>query len=310
MNQEDKIVAINNMFKSAEADKDVGRQEQLLSYQADIEIERITTLNGFDIGMAELNDTFAEARSTQNFLQMQVLNGQEFAWRSRENALNRVIDEARNELLEKGIDADIVEDQFNRLLETGVSIDTIEAWLTDSFSGQNLTITFPSDSDLNQAIISTYNTEALEWLLTNPQWLDPNGTTFTDNKGTADPSDDETFGILGEGQDLWNKHLNETLYGQQFGQTTTNTEDGVLDTISDTGEVPETKSIEIVSTSGKGGGTEDIEIPIDSKPPSGTPPRRGAEKVGVDGQTYVGELVVTGSSKGVDITELQWVLKT
>lgn len=211
--QEEKIVELKNMFDDAQADKDVGRQTQILRYQAALEIEKITVENGFDVSMANLNNSFSEALSTQNFLQQSVLNQEEFSFRSKENALNRVIEKARLELQGKGVDADILNDQFDFLLESGVGIDTVEAWLEDAFSGQNLDIEFPGDSELQQAIISDYNSNALQFLLTNPGFRDPNGDTFTD-------ADGNNFGISGEGQAAFNTWLNETIYGQEFGQNT------------------------------------------------------------------------------------------
>lgn len=172
---------LNNELANATANNDVTRTLQIQTAAHKLDLESMRESQDFEASQAELNRRLETALQSNDFAQATSLQKMSLEFQANEAAKDRVLEQSKIALQEKGLNADIVQQEFERLTlaeENGtIAAGAALAYLQKTMSDSGVTIQAPDPNAVNAAIDAEYDAQMYQFLKTNPQYKNTKALT-------------------------------------------------------------------------------------------------------------------------------------
>lgn len=219
----------------AKANKDVGRQQQILSFQTANDFAKMEKQNGYDVALKNLDAQIQSAASKQDFQQTEILQKEKLAQESLENAKDRVLQQAEIDLKAKGVDMEAMEQKRDwiqgEIDAKRADPSTMTTFVQGVLDKAGVKITQPDPDAERKAAEKQYNDMLYQYRITHPEtygktW-NVNGEymTLEEYKDSVHGSNfseadmDTVFGpsktqMSTVGQKAFNEFFNNATYGE------------------------------------------------------------------------------------------------
>lgn len=209
MNNIEKMAYLDNQLANAKAENDVDRQIQLWTFQHGQEMETLTRTMGHENAMMYANQAFERAMQSNDFIQARAIQANQLNAAAEENQKDRVLEQAKIALAEKGQDFAQTEKEYNMILdeiELGLaSPDAAIKYLNQQLTGSGIQLT-PLDASVEAkaALKEDYDQQEYQFALTHQ------------NDGNFVYIDEtNTLKLTPNGQKEFLNYINELLYNQK-----------------------------------------------------------------------------------------------
>jgi len=181
MNQQEKMAYLNNELANATANNDVGRTLQIQNAAHKLDLESMRESQGFEASQAELDRRLQTALQSNDFAQATSLQKMGLEFQANEAAKDRILEQSKIALQEKGLNADNMQREFERLTlaeENGtIAAGSALAYLQKTMSDSGIKIEAPDPNAVNAAIDAEYDAQMYQFLKTNPQYKNAKALT-------------------------------------------------------------------------------------------------------------------------------------
>lgn len=210
MNFDERMTFIKSKLDEAKANKDYGRQRDLIGYQATTQLNADTIKNGWDVAKQNSQNSFNLLMQTRDFTQAnQVLKSTQ-NFQAQENAKDRFIHDAQLKLQEKGVNMQDWQTKYNAIQDAVEAGNADPSSLTDFINGalktSGIQLTPPDPEAVNKAFDEDWTNTLRQYALTHP------GDVTTEKTDGAIDLGGGKF-LSTEGQGNFNTFYNKTTYG-------------------------------------------------------------------------------------------------
>lgn len=179
--QEEKMAYLNAQLEDAKANKDVARQKDIIKFQTGEELTTMAAENGYDTALAELNNKLQLALQNDDQAATEALQETKLNFEAEQAAQDRLLEKARIDLQAKGVDMQLVDQQYNQiqgLVDQGILpnealYEFIDQTLTKNgvdTSGDAYQLV-DSQKAAQEALLSEYKLQQQQFIISHPEYL-------------------------------------------------------------------------------------------------------------------------------------------
>lgn len=220
MAHDQKMAYLTTELASAEADKDVGRQQTILSYQANIQAAEDERNFGYETALTNLQGNIQKAIADGDNVAAAALQKSELEYRANRDTQEFALQRAAQELEAKGINLDIINTQYEQVLAT-YGEEAADEYMAQTLKSQGIDTSDWAIPDKQQAALQAMNEEydlmQQQFLQTHPEYT----VKTTEKQLVTDPTnglriwrDVPVDAISPEGMKSFNEYYNYTMYGE------------------------------------------------------------------------------------------------
>jgi hypothetical protein len=210
--QEEKMVKLDAEIKKVSAEDNFEKQKALVGLQSELSLQENAQKNGFAVALQNSGQEFEkkieemkQAGTITNMEQEQKMwesqNATTFKQSQEMFEKNKVIEMAKVALQEKGINADVVQQQFNQYIATGNNDAAMELLKKNVSPEIAAKIKLPDPKDAFKNVQQDFLLQQYQFSLTNKD------SALLNDKG-------DFVGLKPDAQKQFNEYLNQTLYNQ------------------------------------------------------------------------------------------------
>lgn len=219
MNQEEKMAYLGAQLAEAKANNDVNRQKQILTFQYEQDLNKMEKEFGYEAALQDLRSKAEMAIKQGDWTNAQVLQKLQIEAAAREHDKDLVVQRAKLDLEQAGVDMARFEQQFNFLqqeVEAGrIDPATLSSFVGGVLSKAGVKVIPPDPMATQKAADKQYEDMLYQFKLTHPglvqESLIPNP-----NFGKVPGADRWLPGttLTDTGVAKFNEFMNSTLYGE------------------------------------------------------------------------------------------------
>ena len=239
MDQQTKMAYLNNQLAEATANNDVGRQEQIIGFQATQNMSAMIEQQGYDAAQKDLDRQQQLAVQNNDIAAQAALQTTQLTFQAKENAATNALEQARNDMQGQQIAMQGQQMTFDQI-EQGVQNGQIDpsaavAAIQSQATSEGITIQTPDPDAAAKAAVQQLNDQKAVFLASHPEYADSE-TTYTDPNGQT-VTVDQVASVLGgsfsdtqladagykkvttstlnaSGMSAFNDFYNSTVYGE------------------------------------------------------------------------------------------------
>lgn len=206
MAQQEKMAYLNSQLEDARAERDVGRQMQIIGFQTQQDLQKIVQQQGYEAGQKELDRRFEEAMQGNDIAAQFTLQQERIALQREQMSQDRFLETARQELTARGLDMQQIQmryDQIQSAIEAGqADPSAARDFLNQTLKTSGIQLAPPDPNAERIALQRDWNNQQYQWALSHS----------TPDMVTMDAQGNIT-GLTEAGAGAFSTWFNDTIYG-------------------------------------------------------------------------------------------------
>ena len=167
----EKMAYLNMQLQEAQANNDVGRQKEILTFQHGQEMERIRLEQGFEASMQYAQQQFQQAMQKGEFTHAETMLQLQQSFQAEEAMKDRAVEYAQIALQQQGLNFDQEMAQYNAIAQ--INPEQAQLYLKSMLEGKfDLKITDALES-AKQALKADFELQKYQYALTHPESKNP-----------------------------------------------------------------------------------------------------------------------------------------
>jgi len=203
--QEEKMANLDSALIDARANNDVGRQQQIMGFQADIDFKQALEEFGYDTALTNLQGTIDETLRNNDHTNAMIMIGKQQEFAADEAVKDRLVDYARIELSKTGLDMEKVEQQYN-FIQTEVAAGRADPgaaleFVNNLLGAEGISIEGADPDAIYAELERDFRVQQYQFAQVNPEYAQYDATG-------------KFVGLDDQGAALFNNFLQTSYYGE------------------------------------------------------------------------------------------------